>query len=369
MVVGISGSYNWKRLILFDSQLIESELSFSQDGIIKENFNLQGNKIIPSGLTWNPYLDLKECNSEGRQCQKNGLLVDLMDSWAQGYNFTWDVYEDQTGSWSHHFNDVVQGNYPISLSFWLWLSERDDLLDFVPVTKDFMALSLLHGSTSFDVTFFLRPFTRNTWWCICGMTSFVCLLLILLPRCSRPLSNTSFYNVIELTAFIFFLLINSYYSGALTMFFANKDSLPFQNIREVLQSDWKLLFMNGNEVYFETPAKEGDKDYAAYWKQVKANPGVYNVSGIKDGLESLSTSKTILHSYYSTLAYHKSSNLQTFPPISTFGAAKPQVFYLILPKNYPLTPIFKQASTHLFESGSYNKLFDKWIGSNLPYLL
>ena len=349
--------------------MIESELSFSQDGIIKENFNLQGNKIIPSGLTWNPYLDLKECNSEGRQCQKNGLLVDLMDSWAQGYNFTWDVYEDQTGSWSHHFNDVVQGNYPISLSFWLWLSERDDLLDFVPVTKDFMALSLLHGSTSFDVTFFLRPFTRNTWWCICGMTSFVCLLLILLPRCSRPLSNTSFYNVIELTAFIFFLLINSYYSGALTMFFANKDSLPFQNIREVLQSDWKLLFMNGNEVYFETPAKEGDKDYAAYWKQVKANPGVYNVSGIKDGLESLSTSKTILHSYYSTLAYHKSSNLQTFPPISTFGAAKPQVFYLILPKNYPLTPIFKQASTHLFESGSYNKLFDKWIGSNLPYLL
>merc|ERR1711860_218538 len=55
LVVGISGSYNWKRLILFDSQLIESELSFSQDGIIQENFNLQGNQIIPSGLTWNPY--------------------------------------------------------------------------------------------------------------------------------------------------------------------------------------------------------------------------------------------------------------------------------------------------------------------------
>ena len=155
-VLVLSKTNFWKRIIMVESQLVMNSLRFDPNGMIKEEYDLQKIQIIPSGLTWNPYLKLENCDIHGRNCDKSGMLVDIFSSWADDYNFTWDVYNDQTGSWTHHFNDVVLGNYPMSLSFWLWIVERDDLLDFIPVTKDFMILSMIHDSTAFDVTFFLR---------------------------------------------------------------------------------------------------------------------------------------------------------------------------------------------------------------------
>ncbi len=42
----------------------------------------------------------------------------------------------------------------------------------------------------------------------------------------------------------FFLLVNAYYGGALTMFFTTKSPLPFENINGLfaLIPPWKLLF-------------------------------------------------------------------------------------------------------------------------------
>ena len=54
----------------------------------------------------------------------------------------------------------------------------------------------------------------------------------------------------------FFVLINAYYGGALTMFFASEVGLPFETMRDVLKAvpTWTLLHLSGSEAHFEIPA-------------------------------------------------------------------------------------------------------------------
>ena len=54
----------------------------------------------------------------------------------------------------------------------------------------------------------------------------------------------------------FFVLINAYYGGAMTMFFVSEISLPFETLRDVLQEfpSWNLMFIDGNDNYFKTPS-------------------------------------------------------------------------------------------------------------------
>ena len=50
----------------------------------------------------------------------------------------------------------------------------------------------------------------------------------------------------------FFVLINAYYGGALTMFFASEIALPFETLRDVLKAmpSWTLLVHDGNQVIY-----------------------------------------------------------------------------------------------------------------------
>ena len=51
----------------------------------------------------------------------------------------------------------------------------------------------------------------------------------------------------------FFVLIQAYYGGEMTMFFATEIVPPFENLREVLQEfpKWNLVFTSGLEPYFK----------------------------------------------------------------------------------------------------------------------
>lgn len=76
------------------------------------------------------------------------------------------------------------------------------------------------------------------------------------------------------TAWFFFLLLNAYYGGALTMFFTSEVSIPFNTIYDVMKAypEWKLKMMNGDDVYFQYKALEGDVLYKEFYDRVKTNP-------------------------------------------------------------------------------------------------
>ena len=59
--------------------------------------------------------------------------------------------------------------------------------------------------------------------------------------------HTDGYKITSTTAWIFFVLLNAYYGGALTMFFTSEAPIPFNTIEDVMKSypAWKLK-MNGD---------------------------------------------------------------------------------------------------------------------------
>ena len=65
-------------------------------------------------------------------------------------------------------------------------------------------------------------------------------------------------SIIQTSLWMFFLLVNAYYGGALTMFFVSELTLPFNTLRDVLQifPEWKLVFIVGYEAVFKVPADQ-----------------------------------------------------------------------------------------------------------------
>ena len=65
-------------------------------------------------------------------------------------------------------------------------------------------------------------------------------------------------SLIKSSLWFFFVFINAYYGGALTMFFANDISPPFENLRDVLKAfpKWNLIFPSGLEMFFKVPAEQ-----------------------------------------------------------------------------------------------------------------
>ena len=77
--------------------------------------------------------------------------------------------------------------------------------------------------------------------------------------------------IMETILWYFFTLLNAFYGGALTMFFTTTLTLPFETETDVILAypDWKLMFMDGMEALFYTPAVQGDRVYQTYWDRVQ----------------------------------------------------------------------------------------------------
>ena len=146
----------------------------------------------------------------------------------------------------------------MSLSAWNWVDNRNDFLDFVPVNKDSEILCLIPKPPEVDPGLFIRPFRDEVWKGI-GVLLTIGFLMFFLPFIwwedwDDWMSN----NLIEFSIWFFFVLINAYYGGALTMFFVSEVTIPFNTITDVLTifPTWNLVFIDGNQNYFKTPASQ-----------------------------------------------------------------------------------------------------------------
>ena len=103
--------------------------------------------------------------------------------------------------------------------------------------------------------------------------------------------ETASKTVIELTAWLSFTILYAYYSGALTMFFTAKQSLPFETIEDAMKAapTWKVLMLK----VFETAQKQ-EKKIEHYWKYVEKNPDSYLVNSIEEGFTTLLKGQRVL---------------------------------------------------------------------------
>ena len=81
----------------------------------------------------------------------------------------------------------------------------------------------------------------------------VVTLSIYISRIVIPSTRDADSNrVMALSIWMFFVVVNAYYGGAMTMFFANTISIDLETKRDVLQAypDWHLIFKDGVQSKF-----------------------------------------------------------------------------------------------------------------------
>ena len=90
------------------------------------------------------------------------------------------------------------------------------------------------------------------------MFCFAMFLMVVPCLCVRKYTETTAFSIITTAGWFFFVLINAYYGGALTMFFVSEITLPFNTIRDALKAfpGWKIMYQAGNDAYFEIPASQ-----------------------------------------------------------------------------------------------------------------
>jgi hypothetical protein len=100
-----------------------------------------------------------------------------------------------------------------------------------------------------DFGLFLRPFTTHSWIAILAVL-FCLFLPFIMSRTVLKVQDAEDLAATRILAFIswtFMLLVNSYYGGALTMFFTSAAALPFTTVAEGLKMypDWKMVTIAG----------------------------------------------------------------------------------------------------------------------------
>ena len=196
-----------------------------------------------------PYNGGSSCDEHGYcrvEPHKDGFVLDIFYIIAEKFNFTlrhkhapkWgtegDLMEASAGT---AIGDIISGEHPLSLSSWYTYPSRFELLDwcnmYVSIEHQFL---MRNRVASVDYGFFKRPFHNEVWLAIMGMIGLVGVATI------SPFFLVNFYEasdssfLTKTTVWYFFLLIHTFYGGALTMFFASEIEPLFSNIIEIINA-------------------------------------------------------------------------------------------------------------------------------------
>jgi len=248
----------WKQVIMLKNvpQVVFNDLTFKKNGVIQEQYDLKQLQIEDIQLGWSPFSIVEDCDSEGRQCKNvRGVVPDLVKSLSEKFNFTWSSTKDPNGDWGTLPKDespfdikkgkwggvmggVIKGDYHTSFTGWTWNLQREAVLDLVMFRQESTVLAIVPKPPDVDILLFIRPFRNNAWHLIILVT-FVLIIFILTPYIlCRTISweDSQGFMVTKTTAWIFFFLLNAFYGGAMTMFFASEIDLPFATVREAMRS-------------------------------------------------------------------------------------------------------------------------------------
>ena len=152
--------------------------------------------------------------------------------------------------------DVLTGKYPIGINGWIRNPARARVLEFVPIIKTAAILCYIPTAPEVDPGLFIRPFTNDVWHAIAIILSIGLIIFISPYFFVKGWGTMKANSIIEVSLWCFFVLINAYYGGALTMFFVSEITVPFNTLRDVLQvfPEWNLIFPTGADIVFKLPA-------------------------------------------------------------------------------------------------------------------
>ncbi len=327
-------------------------------------------------LPWPPLIDAEDCDSESKDCTGKGFFEDYVSEAASLMNFTYTLSFDpdgdwgvlpvsgpynSSGTWSGVMGAVVNGEHDVGLGNWEWLPERETILSHVPAGNKRRVLAMSPRTPPVDWGLFVEPFTKGSWMLVglAGLAG-VCIC-VLVVACSGIYDNARL--VATGTMWFFVLLVHSYYTGALTMFFATTSS-PFSGIREVIDAmpAWKLLFMAGDEGVIKLKAMS-DPHFAKYWTWAEANMEEAKFATVREGLDRLvAEGRVVLVIDQIVVVGFLKENPRYARLVTTVAASSEGYSHLVLTKNSPLKAVLSKASKMFAGSGLLQRLDAKYQG-------
>ena len=142
-----------------------------------------------------------------------------------------------------------------------------------------------------------RTFTNDAWVAIAFMSGVVALCMLITHFVIPTTKDTESHRIMAFSIWTFFVVINAYYGGALTMFFTGTVTVDFETRRDVIQAypDWKLIFKDGADILFATPASQGDPDFVKFWARDQADQAKTRFKTVQEGLVRIATNQEIMH--------------------------------------------------------------------------
>ena len=355
------------------SSVIKQALSFDGSSVDQGlQFDLKQEPIWHMNLDWVPFVSLYNCNNALKNCQAKGILVDTFALLEKLYNFTFIHDREPNNNWGTElvdnfsvgvFGALTDGdNYDLTMGPWSYSIIRYAYLDSpnaILVSSNRMVANL--GLTPIDITLFLRPFTPLAWAICVVVTILVLGSILLIDQFGKFWS----VRIVTICGWIFFVLVNAFYGGALTMFFSVSSVIPFQSVEEGLKdhSGWNLFIVAANTFYF---------------KMYRTQDGtIGGLRHLKDELEIVPDLKSALEkvvndpgSFFVEDIWRFSYYMTTVPVagsenVRTFGEYLEQKWHSLLPKNSPYTKMFRTGMEKLKQSGAIEQLKIKYFGSEV----
>ena len=369
---------SWHQVISLNIGCIIDKLTFVHNShIVHEQFNLHGLKITSTSATWAPYYTIDGCNEYGLECAVTyGYLKDVLDIFGAWFNFTllshknaendWGMIPKSgpyslNGTWGGIMGDVINKKYDLSMSSWKWNIERHELGEFVAVAKT-RRMSVLKAQKATDFELFTRVFSDDSWVAISAMVGSI-LVLMLTVKLIKFEKHSNGEKIMAFSTWMFFVMVNAYYGGALTMFFTGTMTVPFETERDVIQAypDWKIWIRSGAEHNIYTHVLKGDPDYIKFWERYTNDPNGTIYNSEEEGLDILSRGQNVIMTGESKFVGYLKSN-PTNEKLFYFAHSKWEDRSLMFHGNSPLLPMFNHGACLLREQGIIHLLHMKWFG-------
>ena len=159
--------------------------------------------------------------------------------------------------------DVVSGKYQYSLNSWQMTTGRFQIVTQIPTIMDRFVCYLIPSPPEFDPTLLLRPFTNSVWICIVTLSTGACCFAAVPYFFIKGYAYTTTNQIVMMSIWFLFVLINAFYGGALTMFFVAELKIPFNSLRDVLKifPEWNLVFPAANINMIKEPARNVSQEF------------------------------------------------------------------------------------------------------------
>ena len=376
----------WKKLITLkhNPQVVSNKVHFEPSGKMIEEYDMQGLHVKCSTLSWAPYLSLSDCDENtGKDCKSTGYIADVMNLLGSSLNFTWSCDAEPNndwgvtpisgpsnvnGTWGGVVGAVVNGDYPLCLSFWTNTYSRIGMMDFVIMGQGVQyVMALVPQLPRYDTGLFIRPLTRNVWLVI-GLISLIVIACVIVSAvASKPGKTDTSIRIVKSIAWLTLFLVMVHYEGALTMFFTTEITVPFETRMQALLAypEWRTMIRKGNDRNFKELAEEGIPVYIDFWNRLQETPEETYYGSIKNGIDLIRNEQVIIHISGKALRQYFKSNPYGVRPKTFPSEGENLAENLVITNNSPLGPILTLGCVALRETGIMGTLDTKWMGADI----